>query len=352
MFKEKKCTLCGKIYSSSNQLLESATRWRISSDKSLYFNCECGSTLMIPPGNYEWYNPQEKLSPNAKNVFNYLINTGPLPFIPNSLMEFQRILHLPNSSLGDLALSLKEEPNMAARIMSLANARNIAGGSAINSIEHALAILGRNSLEALIIPSTLKNYSNRCKEYTPMLAYIESITCGLIAEQLVVFFPQAKLSADEAFLLGSLSCSLGKFLGSVFYPTEIDAIYKRSKNNENPCCWCVAERELAKTGHCVLGEIAVAIWGLPTYLLYSVSAHHRYEPRMAPNTTENWRNMLAGISVQFMYDILGFKERCDKDTLQNFVFAANFFDEKVHVFENQIKPNVSRSVDLLVKRGF
>lgn len=268
----KKCSTCGRIYSEPRDFLKNTSRWRICSGGNLFFNCSCESTLVIPKGKYDWYNPGLFMGEKARSIFNNLSAPESIPYLPAAAIELQEALNNPNSSAGQLAQLCKQDPALAANIIASANTMRQVHTKAATSIEQAIGLLGRKRLATLAVTAALSQFPFGCTVYPKRVYFEESFLTGIAAEYLVRHFGE-KLSADLAYVSGSF-CNVGKILSATAYPEQTDKIYSTTENLNSACDWSTAEARAGAAEHTVLGEIACALWGLDPAVFICAQHHH------------------------------------------------------------------------------
>lgn len=284
--KSKTCGSCGRSFANETDFTEDITQWRKCEAGNLWFNCNCGSTLMIPKGKFDWYSPEPKLSNAANSMFNQLTNIDQLPYIPTLIMQFQVKLQDDNTTTPDLAAIAKQEPILASEIIALANrlkdTRN-PDNNDIRSIEHAITYVGRDELKDYTLAISIKNFSLKTKAFDSKRFWEHAFIRGAIAENLVKDLG-LEIEKDPAYL-GATLCNVGKIVGAILFPEKIDAIHEAVNNPETLTTWKTAEAKYPKANHTILGEIGTAIWGLPDYILNAARYHHRGE--IKPNSLKD-----------------------------------------------------------------
>jgi HD-like signal output (HDOD) protein len=272
---KKECSSCGRVFKTDEDYLRNSHRWRIAHDATLYFNCRCGSTLVLPQGTYPWYHPESDLSAEAKTLFTTLERTD-IPKISAVVMQFEEMLTHEESREFDLAATARKDPMFATRILGLANARS-RGTQEIVSLELAISSLGRDILHSLTLPSALATFRIRTKKLNEFLLWREGILAGIIAEQIGMRVPVDGSGGDELFLVGSLSCLTGRLLGALVRPDEADLVFSTMLNQIEQCCEVDLDKLEADLGvipHATLGEIGASIWGFPRVTVEPIGKHH------------------------------------------------------------------------------
>jgi len=283
MATKKQCSNCSRIFRRDTDFLEGTSRWRLCSNGHLWFNCSCGSTLLLKKGSCDWYHPTKFMGEAAASLFNRLANTESLPHLPSAVLELQQQLHDETTTTSELAESVKKAPFIAADLLSLANAATRSRGQRITSVEHAVVFVGRRALSELVLAAAIYHISSRpgllrARSFATERFWTESFLAAAIAQHLVKRVGREFLSEDEAYLAACL-CNVGKLVGAICCPEATDRIVKLVGESDPKVSWIIAERTVGAPSHCTLGEIGAAIWGLPNFVI-DAAQHHHDEPKI------------------------------------------------------------------------
>lgn len=283
--KPKECRNCGQKFVTEEDYLTRSTRWRVCEAGNLWFNCLCESTLVLTPDRYKnavWFHQKKIMSDEAESVFQKISKIHSLPHIPTVIMELQQKLEDPDISSHELALTVRQEPFISAQVLSIFNNMRLfrgggTGDSVDTNLEYAISYIGRKQLASLT-----------------MLAYFEKIKVRTNHFEIKSFWEKARLTAgisewlcsslsyenkDKAYLAGYL-CNIGKLVGAIVYPKETDKIWTHCGNPQTQGTWSELEKQEKLPDHSILGEIALAFWGLPTFLMGPVRFHHKPEKNL------------------------------------------------------------------------
>lgn len=275
MHDSKKCNSCNREFHTDTDFLSNTSRWRKCSEGNLWFNCKCGSTLLLPKGKYDWYSPERALGSEALTVFNRLSILKDLPHIPAQVLEIQRMVSDKTSSTKNIAAAIKQDPFIAAQLLSIAgniSSNRNPGNPPMQSIEHALVYLGLQSVGELVLTSALRKFKYPSSTFDFDRFWHESHLCGAIAEYLNTNF-RILLNEDEVYLAASM-CNLGKLVTAFCFPSLVSKIQGDVDAAANPVSWRAAEISYNFPDHRVLGEIAACVWGFPTYIVEAARGHH------------------------------------------------------------------------------
>ena len=270
----KKCQSCGREFNGEKDVLDHGNRWRICDRGSLWFNCECDSTLLIPKGKFDWFAPERLLRPDARSVFNTLPVLKKLPNIPAVVMELQQLLQDENATSQKMANVAKREPLIAANILKMANNFKVSGRTKnIESLEHAIAYVGLKAMNDIVITASIQSFPNTCSVFKTEQFWTEALLTGRIAEHLArEFCPN--ILPDEAYLAGCL-CEIGKIVMSICFPDVADVITREENDPTILRPWINGEAKHGAASHRILGEIGASFWGMPEFVVTSANTHHK-----------------------------------------------------------------------------
>ena len=273
---QKTCATCGRVYQGEADFLKDTSQWRMCNLGNLWFNCNCGSTLMLKKGKFDWYSPDKFMSPTAASFFNEIAAVKDLPHMPSAVISLQTMLQNPETEVSDLAATVKKDPFIAAEILTVANGiKNLRNPRTpkIDSIEHAITYMGRKALSDIVLAVSIKGFQLETKTFDTDAFWEESFLRAAVCEFLVKEL-KLKYVVDEAYLAGCLA-NIGKIISALCYPDETDKIYEKVQNPKTQTNWNIAEKDHEFTNHTTLGEVGGALWGLPEYVITAARFHHR-----------------------------------------------------------------------------
>lgn len=271
-FKPIVCKKCTRTYTREEEFFSKTSRWRQCSRHHLWFNCQCGSTMMMGKGSVPWYSPDTHMSVGAKSIFNSLARKDLVPLLPIELVEIQTALQSENSSADQVVESIRKSPFIAQEIISLANTNRPANSGEISSIRHALVYCGRSSVAELVTMAFVRQIKTSCKVFDLEAHWRQSLLTGQISERLARALNLSKDGSDEFFLAGAFS-NVGKVLAALLYPDNVDKVeFEIAAGREH--CWSRAEERLNIPSHVTLGEVGGALWGFRPSTIEAIARHH------------------------------------------------------------------------------
>jgi HD-like signal output (HDOD) protein len=292
----KQCNTCGRQFKSDSDFLTGTSRWRRAGNGSLWFNCSCESTLFLPPGKYAFYSPARQMSVGAQMILNDLSRQKEFTYLSPATMELQSLLSDENSSAGSLAKVTLRDPILGARLISYANIRKKPDAPDIVSLEHALASLGHSVLSDLVINASLTAIPCATVRYVVPRIWLESILSGEAAEILAARAPAARLTSEEAFLMGSLVPSVGKLLSAIYFPDKVDRLFEATQRSGGGF-WETVERGMGIPNHALLAEIGCALWGMPEFIVKLAHSYQSQERLFQHSDVDYLRRVIVAFSA-------------------------------------------------------
>lgn len=278
------CQCCERKYDNPADFLRGTSRFRVCTKGNLWFECSCGSGLILRKGEFEWYSPSLKMSEAAATIFKEVQEIKNIPLIPTAVLELQNVISNENSSSKQISTALRNAPNIALGVLKTANNLRSSSSAEMSSLDHAISFIGRKTLNDIILAETMQEFDFKSQHFGKDDYWQESLLTGKIAEYLASkYAPQ--VSKDEAYIAGSL-CNIGKVVGAICFPEVTDDVARTVSNARRPKTWTEGEDQLRAFSHLVLGEVAGALWGFPEYVIHALSYHHS-DPKSVPDLLED-----------------------------------------------------------------
>jgi len=194
------------------------------------------------------------------------------------------------ASLSDL---IEKDTVLAGNILRVVNSALYGRRGTINSVRHAVALLGVNKLRNTVLGMSIARMWAKVK--TPggwsmknfnMHSVAVAVLSDRLAQEIGVDYPEG------AFISGLLH-DLGRLLIAVALPHEYGEIAQLYAANERTLCEC--EREVLGFDHAEISATGLAAWNLPKPIQTAVRYHHRpdEDPTDGNDTAELSRIVFA-----------------------------------------------------------
>lgn len=183
-----------------------------------------------------------------------------------------------NCEVHELAVLVERDPLLSAQILAIANSAAFGRSQPINSIQHAIAMIGLGAVRKFALARSISNLFGKRKvapSFSITRFNLHSVAAGMFLEILAEYLPLE--NAEDAFLAG-LFHDVGKLVIAVAMPEEYEAILTTTALLGGSVL--EGERMVLQTDHPELSALAVDYWGLNESIRSAAAYHH--EPDKSP----------------------------------------------------------------------
>ncbi|MFK7824338.1 MAG: HDOD domain-containing protein [Oligoflexales bacterium] len=261
------CKSCGTQFATNNDIVNRGNRIRVCEDRNLWFNCPCGSTFFIQAGDFDWFSPTLLMGHEARKVYSQNDLSNKIPCIHTRIMNLQKVIEDPSSTFRTIKDELEQSPGLALLTLKIASGM-AQQGSELTDIEHAVALLGRNTLSGILLSASLVNLPLKTKTYRVSAHWKRALMIGQAAREVFArygFEDDNKNEPTHPYLLGCF-VNIGKLLAAICFPEKVDELVMLMSRPKVETSWNETANFLGLPNEYVLGEVAVAMWGLPQNL--------------------------------------------------------------------------------------
>jgi len=229
--------------------------------------------------------------------------------------------------LGDL---IEKDPVLAGNLLHMVNSALYARRGTINSVRHALSLLGINKLRNVVLGMSITRMWNQV--HTPptwsmarfnMHSSACAILCDLLAQRLTVNY------AEGAFVSGLLH-DVGRLLIALGLPEEYGRILQVYEAGGKTLLAC--EKEVIGFTHPELSTEALILWKLPEPIQNAVRHHHSpdTDPTARPNEVALSRVLEA--ANQYVNSMgVSILKKCPDDADASLVESLGLSSEQLQV---------------------
>jgi putative nucleotidyltransferase with HDIG domain len=217
-----------------------------------------------------------------------------LPALPIVVPQMLRMVEDQRSSAGDLARVIASDQGLALRILRLANSAFYGFRREIVTINHAVVLLGFDTVRSIVLAATVFDTLNEGDVVSNFDRGQFWLHVGMTAAAARRLARNLRAADPEAAFVGGLLHDVGKVvLDRFFYRRYAEAARLAA---EGPCLIREAEVTLFNTNHAEVGRWLTERWRFPAAIVEPVGFHHR------PNgAAPEYRNLA---SVVHLADIL------------------------------------------------
>lgn len=194
------------------------------------------------------------------------------PFSP-ILTRLLATLASEDVSFAEVGSLIEKDTVVAANVLALVNSALYGRRGTINSIRHAIALLGTNKLRNAVLGMSIARVWNRAKMPAAwsmarfnMHSSAVAILSDLLAQRLPVVYPEG------AFVAGLLH-DIGRLLIALALPEECTRMLELYAAGGRTLLEC--ERETLGFTHPDLSGFALKFWKLPVEIQTAAREHHR-----------------------------------------------------------------------------
>jgi HD-like signal output (HDOD) protein len=224
--------------------------------------------------------PVANASLNAEN--RQILYRQKLQRVLNTLPPFSPILNRLLGSLAsedvrfsDLATLIEKDTVLSGHVLRLVNSAAMARRSRINSIAHAVSVLGLVRLRNFLLSLSIARLWQSTKTMPPwsmaqfnLHGAAVALMSDLLAQNTHCHYPEG------AFLAGLLH-DYGKLLVAAALPEQFNEVVKMVM--EGKATQMEAEREVIGFTHSELSAMTLKAWNLPQDIVRGVEFHHEPE---------------------------------------------------------------------------
>jgi len=155
-------------------------------------------------------------------------NVKDLILLPEVYFSIRNIINDPSSSFAEVAEVVSQDPNIAARILRIANSSFFGFATEIETVARAISIMGLSQLNDLVLATTVvRSFKGVPNDLVDMKHFwIRSVFCGSIARLLASHCNV--LDSERLFVSGILH-DLGHLLIYSKLPQQAASILTRAK---------------------------------------------------------------------------------------------------------------------------
>lgn len=195
-----------------------------------------------------------------------------LPTLPVIVDNILKIGRDERTSAKDLAEAISKDQAIVNKTLKLANSAYYGFVRKIDTISHAIALVGFNEIISLTLGMSIFSAFQQ-KGARKMLdmkgLWLHSVGCAFMAKKIA---KKTGRSWDDPILLSGLLHDTGKVILAVYLPEEYSAVIEDAKKTHV----ALHRKEQEKLGlnHAMVGGLLMERWNLPDNLRLPCSFHH------------------------------------------------------------------------------
>ena len=190
---------------------------------------------------------------------------------PETYIKFKKAIDNPESSFKDFSNIIHNDPALTARLLKIVNSSFYGYSSKIETIEHAMTIVGIGQLNELVLATTVvESFKGIPKSLVNMEKFWEhSIACGLVAQDIARASGEKEL--ERFYILGMLH-DIGSLVLFKKIPDKAKLILEKCESEKRQSY--EVEKEVLGFTHADVGGALLKAWNLPPRVVANVTCHH------------------------------------------------------------------------------
>lgn len=200
---------------------------------------------------------------------------------PVIYQEIQKIIEDPDSSFEDFSRVINADPNLGSQLLKLANSAYYGLSNSVDTITHALSIVGMEQLSDLVFSIVVINqFQGIPKKLMNIESFWQhSLATGVAARNLAA---QVDKTAAERYYLAGMLHDIGTLVVCKAEPELAAKIFETVQETGGPLC--DDEVKLLEFDHTAMASVMLKGWKLPPALIEGVAFHH--QPALATDHPE------------------------------------------------------------------
>lgn len=210
-------------------------------------------------------------SPKALRPKDLISGSTRTSSLPEIFIMINEVVNDPTSSFSDIAQVVNLDTSLSARLLKIVNSSFYSFPSNIETVTHAIAVIGTEQLHNLALATTIiANFKGIPDKTLNMNSFWRhSMGVAIIARNLAI---HCRESNPERFYLAGILHDIGRLIILENMPEESHEIFTR-RNKVGGLLWQI-EREVLGFDHGEVGAALSRSWNLPLSLEEIIGNHH------------------------------------------------------------------------------
>jgi putative nucleotidyltransferase with HDIG domain len=211
-------------------------------------------------------------TPKAKEISRAVRNLKPIPQIALKLL---RMINEDLYEIDDLTEEIRKDQVISAKTLQLCNSAMFSNRKKIESLEHAVVMLGRHLLMKFVISASINGFFSQCgMGYSHCKGGIfhHAVSTAVVAEKLASL--TGKISPSLAYTAGLLH-DIGKVALDQYIYADFPLFYRQLNDEKQNLI--EVEKNVFGIDHTEVGGDLAHSWSLPESLVETVRYHHMPE---------------------------------------------------------------------------
>lgn len=208
----------------------------------------------------------------ATNAKDLVASTSQIASFPLIFYQINDAINDPETSFSEIATIVNGDAALSARLLKIVNSSFYGFPSKIETISHAITIIGTAQLRELVLATTVMTKFKGIKNslVTMDSFWRHSIACGLAAR--IIATLKQEPNADRFYVMGLLH-DIGRLVIFISLSEQAKNLVERPPADSKPLY--LMEKEDLGFDHADVGKELLQAWKLPPGLEEAVANHHQ-----------------------------------------------------------------------------
>ncbi len=192
--------------------------------------------------------------------------------LPQAYVRIREVVDDPLTELGDIAEIVSSDPALTGRVLRLVNSAYIGLMAPIDSIDHAVRVLGMQQIHDMALAtSAIGSLSHLRADLFDLFGFWRlSVYCGGTAREIAL---RLALPAPQRMFVCGLLHNIGNLVIAHEMPEAFIECRTRAAETERP--WFELQREMFGFDYAEVGGELMRMWNLPEALRIPIALHTR-----------------------------------------------------------------------------
>ena len=236
-----------------------------------------------------------------------IMTASDLPTIPVVATKVMQLIENENATAEELSKIVASDPAVAARVLKISNSSYYGCQRQIQTLSHAIVVLGFATLKSLIVAASVKQVYQPYG-LTEKMLWEHSSGAGLAAR---IIAKETRAASEEEAFLGGLFHDIGKIIMNSMNARQFQDVMQRCYNDG--LSFEEAERQVFSYTHSEVGGLVIKKWNFPDMLMHAVLNHHSFNFGEEPDITQVKLTCVVGLADMFCHKVgIGIREPEDE----------------------------------------
>ncbi|MHB1664696.1 MAG: HDOD domain-containing protein [bacterium] len=204
-------------------------------------------------------------------IMSAIKSTYSLPSLPEVISKINNLMEDDTVSVNYIGNLMTKDISLSAKILKVVNSPFYGFPQRIYNLNHALVLLGSNTLKSIIITSSIFDLM---KDVMKGL-WEHSLFCGLTAKYIAKQINNGKQIIDEDLVFSAgLLHDIGKLIIAIKFKDDFNAVIKLAQEEKK--VYFEAEKEVLSISHADVGYYLTKEWNYPASICTPIRFHHEF----------------------------------------------------------------------------